>query len=57
MVENNNTALTAAMRYIVENTGTFVAVALNVSKRVAGDVDNAVLPAWRNTLLDVILST
>lgn len=57
VVETNNTALTAAMRYIAENTGTVIVIALNVSKRVAGDVYNAVLPAWRNTLLHVVVAT
>ena len=35
----------------------FSSVALNVNKTVAGDVDNAVLPAWRTALLDVIITT
>lgn len=35
----------------------FTSVALNVNRSVAGDVYNAVNPAWRTTLLDVIITT
>lgn len=57
VIETKNDALTAAVRNITEDGGSFIGVALNVSKAVAGDVDNAVLPAWRDTLLDVVIST
>ncbi|KAI4162238.1 MAG: hypothetical protein LQ342_004106 [Letrouitia transgressa] len=59
VVENNNEALTAAIRGILETKTptSFTSVGLNVSKKVAGDVDNAVLPAWRDTLLDAVLTT
>ncbi|KAL8729515.1 MAG: hypothetical protein Q9166_004687 [cf. Caloplaca sp. 2 TL-2023] len=35
----------------------FTTVALNVNKTVAGDVYNAVNPAWRTALLDVVVTT
>lgn len=57
VVENNNDALTAAYRYINENGGQFIGVGVNVSKAVAGDVWNAVNPAWRDTLIDTVLTT
>jgi hypothetical protein len=57
VVENNNTALVQAYREITEAGGTFIGVGLNVSKKVAGDVYNAVLPAWRDALIDTTLTT
>ncbi|KAL2811443.1 hypothetical protein BJX63DRAFT_399278 [Aspergillus granulosus] len=57
VVLNNNEALTSAYRYITESGATFIGVGLNVSKVVAGDVHNAVLPAWRETLIDTTLTT
>ena len=58
VVEHNNTALTKAIRYIVDHGGAgFGAVALSVSEKVAGDVSNAVLPAWRTALLDSYITT
>jgi FAD binding domain len=57
VVKNNNEALTSVARYINENGGAFVGVGLNVSKAVAGNVYNAVNPAWRETLLDTIIMT
>ncbi|TPR02971.1 FAD dependent oxidoreductase family protein [Aspergillus niger] len=57
VVRENNTALTAAYRQITEDGATFIGVGLNVSKALVGDVDNAVLPAWRDTLIDTTLTT
>ena len=59
VVENNNDALTAAIRAINEHESSplFVGVGLNVNMSVARNVDNAVLPAWRDTLIDSILTT
>ncbi|GME28821.1 FAD/FMN-containing isoamyl alcohol oxidase MreA [Neofusicoccum parvum] len=57
VVETNNDALTAAYRNITEDGAIFIGVGLNVSKAVAGDVDNAVLPAWRDTLIDTVITT
>ncbi|GLB05983.1 hypothetical protein AtubIFM57258_001278 [Aspergillus tubingensis] len=57
VVHENNTALTAAYRQITEDGATFIGVGLNVSKALVGDVDNAVLPAWRDTLIDTTLTT
>ena len=59
VVETNNDALTAAIRSINEQASAplFCGVGLNVNMSVAGDVDNAVLPAWRETLVDAILTT
>lgn len=57
LVEKNNSDLTAAFRSILEGGGGIGTVGLSVSKSVAGDVYNAVLPAWRETLLDVVVVT
>ncbi|PYH85196.1 FAD-binding domain-containing protein [Aspergillus uvarum CBS 121591] len=57
VVEQNTTALTEAYRAIVEDGATFIGVGLNVNRTVAGDVDNAVLPAWREALIDTTLTT
>jgi hypothetical protein len=57
VVQNNNTALVKAYRNITESGGTFIGVGLNVSKHVSGDVYNAVLPAWREALIDTTLTT
>ena len=57
VVENNNDALTAACRNITAANTMFTGVGVNVSKAVAGDVYNAVLPAWRDTLIDSVITT
>lgn len=58
VVQNNNAALTATIRNISKN-GTFyiAAIALDVSHRRVGFPPgvNAVLPAWRNALLSVVV--
>lgn len=56
VVENNNDALTAAYRNITEDGATFIGVGVNVSKAVAGEVYNAVLPALRDTLIDSVIN-
>ena len=55
--EQKNQDLTDAFRSINENGGQFIGVGLNVSKAVAGDVDNAVLPAWRDASIATVLTT
>jgi hypothetical protein len=57
IVQEQNDNLTDAFRYINENGGEIAIVGLSVSKAVAGNVYNSVNPAWRNTLLDVTIST
>ncbi|PYI10991.1 FAD-binding domain-containing protein [Aspergillus sclerotiicarbonarius CBS 121057] len=57
VVTQNTSALTAAYRKIVSDGATFIGVGLNVNSTVAGDVDNAVLPAWRDALIDTTLTT
>lgn len=57
VVEENNDELTAAFRKISNDGGEVITIALNVSKKVAGDVYNAVLPAWRDALISVVLTT
>ena len=56
LIEKNSSALTAAFRSITEDGAGIFTFGLNVSKSVAGDVYNAVLPAWRDTLLDVVVT-
>ncbi|KAJ5794907.1 hypothetical protein N7457_001506, partial [Penicillium paradoxum] len=57
VVEENNKGLINAYREITEAGGTFIGVGLNVSHAVSGDVYNAVLPAWRDALIDTTLTT
>lgn len=57
VVEHNNAGLTAAIRNITSYNTQFVGVGLNVSKAVAGNVSNAVLPAWREALIDCVITT
>ena len=65
VVENDNDGLVAAIRNITEDTTpnanpAFTGVGLNVNKsavRGTQQVDNAVLPAWRDTLIDSVLTT
>ncbi|KAL3447689.1 hypothetical protein BJX65DRAFT_90227 [Aspergillus insuetus] len=57
VIETNNDALTFAYRAIVEDGATVINVGLNVSPDVAGDVRNAVLPAWRDALIHTTLTT
>ncbi len=62
VVENNNDGLTAAIQNITQTPGTllFVGVGINVNKSIVrgnADVENAVLPAWRDTLIDSIILT
>ncbi|KAI9794888.1 MAG: hypothetical protein M1816_003017 [Peltula sp. TS41687] len=57
VVEKNNSALTAAYRYITENGGQVVGIGVNVSKAVSGDVSNSVNPIWRDTLIDTVVAT
>lgn len=60
VVLKNNDALTEAYRAIVEDGAIFIGVGLNVSRALVGeDIDqvNAVLPAWRDTLIDTTITT
>lgn len=57
VVEKNNDGLTAVIREIDDEGASVITIALNVSKKVAGDVYNAVLPAWRDNLISVVVST
>jgi FAD binding domain len=57
VVENNNQALTSAYRYINEHGGQIFGIGVNVSRAVAGNVYNSVNPAWRETLIDTVITT
>lgn len=59
VVEKNTGALTAAIPTICEQGSAplFVGVGLNVNFSIAGNVENAVLPAWRDTLIDSVVTT
>jgi hypothetical protein len=58
VVEQNNDNLTSAYRYITEDGAQFIGVAVNVSKALVGtDIYNSVLPAWRDTLIDSVITT
>lgn len=58
VVQNNNAALTATIRNISKNdTFNIAAIAIDVSHKRAGNLPgaNAVLPAWRDALLSMIV--
>lgn len=57
VVQENNSGLTESIRSVVSNGGVFTTVAINVSKQISDDVHNAVLPAWRDAIAHVVLST
>ncbi|KAK3114359.1 hypothetical protein LTR53_007396 [Teratosphaeriaceae sp. CCFEE 6253] len=57
VVLHDNSALTDAYRFINNHGGQFIGVGVNVSMKVAGDVDNAVNPGWRTALIDTVLTT
>ncbi|KAI5252056.1 FAD binding domain protein [Aureobasidium subglaciale] len=57
VVENNNTALTEAFRFINENGGQFIGVGVNASLARSGFPENAVNPGWRDALIDTTLTT
>jgi len=57
VVENNNTALTEAYRFINNLGGQLIGVGVNVSLAVAGDVDNSVNSGWRTALIDTVITT
>lgn len=62
VVETNNNELTAVIRNITQNAETqvFCGVGINVNQSVErgnADVDNAVLPAWRDALIDSVVTT
>ena len=57
VIENQNDALTAVVRNITEGGGSIYGIGVDVSMRVAGDVYNAVLPTWRDTVVDLVLSS
>ncbi|KAL6716011.1 hypothetical protein ACLMJK_006973 [Lecanora helva] len=59
VVQNNNNGLTAAMRDIVENSSFYIAItALSVGNsphRPQPVASNAVLPAWRDAIMSVLV--
>ena len=57
VIMGNSDGVNTAVRNITEDGAAWVAISLNVSKAVAGDVDNAVLPAWRDVLLAMLILT
>ena len=57
VIENENQALTSAVRNITQGGGIFTGIGLNVSTTVVGDVYNAVHPSWRDSALNVILTS
>ena len=57
VIDSNNKGFTAASRNIVNDGGLFIGVSINVSTPVAGDVYNAVLPAWRTAGISVVLAS
>ncbi|KAI9677544.1 MAG: hypothetical protein M1817_006498 [Caeruleum heppii] len=57
VVEQKNSQVTEAVRYITEQGGLIFEVVANASLARAGDVDNAVLPAWRDVLLDMVVTS
>ncbi|RFU29540.1 hypothetical protein B7463_g6798, partial [Scytalidium lignicola] len=57
-IANNLTSYSTAVRNITEAGVTVIGVGLNVSSSaITGNVSNALLPAWRNTLVHATLTT
>ncbi|KAL8695331.1 MAG: hypothetical protein Q9224_003420 [Gallowayella concinna] len=56
VVQKNPDGLTAAYANITNDGAAFATIAVNVNKTVVGDVYNAVNPAWRTALLDVMIT-
>ncbi|KAI7191553.1 FAD binding domain protein [Hortaea werneckii] len=52
-----NQDLTNALQFVNTQGVQFIGVALNVSSKVAGDVANAVLPAWRHSTIVGVVTT
>ena len=57
VVEETPDALIAAIRTINARGAQFIGATGSTSLAVAGDVDNAVLPGWRTSLIDGIITT
>ncbi|KAH8203512.1 hypothetical protein TruAng_002260 [Truncatella angustata] len=57
VLEHNPEELTSAIQEITDAGCVFVGLALNVSRAEGSLTENSVLPAWRETALNVILST
>lgn len=57
VVEARSSSLTAAFRSILEDGGMMICLSMNVSREVAGEVENAVLPAWRFTSVLAFVGT
>ena len=53
----NNSAIISAFRHMASLGAGVTIVGASPSKQVAGDVYNAVNPAWRNNLADVVVHT
>ena len=58
-IDTQNTALTSALREIVEDGSIYIGISLNVSHTVVGSTDghNAVHPAWREAGISAVLSS
>jgi hypothetical protein len=54
-IEQNTSEFIAVLRGLATDGLLIGGSSVNVSKAVTGDVDNAVLPAWRDTLIHSIL--
>ena len=57
VIDNNNDDLTAAVRTVTQGGAIFTGIGLNVSAAVAGNVHNSVSPSWRDTAINVILTS
>lgn len=55
VIENQNTALTSAIRGMVEDGVTFVGIGLNASESQVGAQWNSVHPSWRSSAVMAIL--
>lgn len=56
-VLSNNSAVTNAFRHMADGGADIILVGAAPSKQVAGDVYNAVHPAWRSNLASVVVQT
>ena len=57
VIDDKNDDLTAAIRSVTQDGAIFTGIGLNVSAAVVGNVHNSVSPSWRDTVMNVILTS
>lgn len=57
VVEKKNKPFTQASREIVEDGAIYIGISINVTRSVSGETYNAVLPAWRDAGISVVITS